>query len=1061
MQRSHSFAGLKSWFAPPDRLVQVARITGGVVILAGCLVLLGWKLDLEILKSVIPGAATTKANTAICFLLAGISLSFQTSRRTRLATQLANGCAIAVSTIGLLTLSEYMFGWHLGIDELLVRDPAATLASDPGRMGLNAAIDFSLVGIALWLANRQEPQPPQWQHRVKLDRIAISQSLATVAGFIALQAVVSYANNDRVFYQLSIFTTEMTLQTAIVFVVLCGGILALSSQRGWMRVLTSDLVGGDVARRFVPIAIVVPLVLGWLILRGHQANFYDTNLAFSLMSISLVAILLGLIWLNAGILDRVDYDRIRLSDRIRSSEERLQLALQGANQGIWELDIQTQVVTWDARCKAIFGLSPDVILTYAQRIDMLHPDDRQRVADALTIAAREGGAFVQEYRTICPNGKIRWVLSQGRGYYNAAGQPDRMSGTMMDITDRKQIEATMQQQLGEIEAIYRAAPIGLCYVNTKLEFVRINERLAQIDGSSVSGHLGRKIRKVLPEMAHLLEPIYQQVIDSGTPILDLEMTGTTSAQPGVVRYWLGSYYPQTDTEQRVVGVNVMVQEISERKQAEAALRESNRKFSAVFDQTFELVGLVSVEGVLLEVNQTALASIDARKSEIVGKWFWETPWWHTEQLQQQLKDAIVTAASGQLVRYEMQFINANEILTTIDFSLKPVFDEQDRVMMLVAEGSDITARKQAEATLRESEERFRTLADRMSQFAWMADASGGIFWYNRRWFDYTGTTLEQMQGWGWQQVHHPEHVERVVAHFRHSIEIGAEWEDTFPLRGHDGMYRWFLSRAIPIRDDSGQIVRWFGTNTDITERQTALREIEQAQADLARRNQELDAFVYIVAHDLKAPLRGISNLSQWIEDDLEGIVLADTQSQMLLLRSRVRRMEATIDGLLDYARIGRTDAKIEPVPLAQLLAETIDSIDPPPTFTIIIAPDLPTLNTKWLSLFQVFTNLISNAIKHHHRADGSLHIFGRDVGDLYEFVVADDGPGIAPEQHDKIFEIFQAVNPQQRSDSTGIGLSIVKKIIETEGGTIRLESQATKGATFYFTWPKQSGISAL
>ncbi|WP_310484828.1 hypothetical protein [Chamaesiphon sp. VAR_48_metabat_403] len=318
MQRSRPFTRLKSWFAPLDRLdLQVARIASGVVMLAGCLVLIGWTLNLAVLTSVIPGAAATKANTAVCFLLAGISLSFQTGKRTRLATQIANGCAIAVSTIGFLTLSEYLFGWHLGIDELLVRDPVATIESEPGRMGINSEIDFSLVGIALWLANRQEPQPSQPQHRVKLDSIAISQSLATVAGFVALQAVVSYAYNVRVFYQLSMFTTEMAFQTAIVFVVLCGGMLALSSDRGFMRSLTSDLVGGDVARRFVPIAIVVPLVLGWLILRGHQANYYDTNFAFSLMSISLVAILLGLIGLNAGILNRVDDDRIRSSDRIR------------------------------------------------------------------------------------------------------------------------------------------------------------------------------------------------------------------------------------------------------------------------------------------------------------------------------------------------------------------------------------------------------------------------------------------------------------------------------------------------------------------------------------------------------------------------------------------------------------------------------------------------------------------------------------------------------------------------------------------------------------------------
>jgi PAS domain S-box-containing protein len=146
------------------------------------------------------------------------------------------------------------------------------------------------------------------------------------------------------------------------------------------------------------------LVVGWLILRGHQANFYDTNFAFSLMSISLVAILLGLILLNAGTLNRVDYDRIRSDDRIRSSEERLQLALEGANQGIWDLDSQTQILTWDDRCKAIFGLLPAAVITYAKRLHMIHPDDRQQVTEAMAIAARQGGEFVKEYRTIYPNG---------------------------------------------------------------------------------------------------------------------------------------------------------------------------------------------------------------------------------------------------------------------------------------------------------------------------------------------------------------------------------------------------------------------------------------------------------------------------------------------------------------------------------------------------------------------------------------------------------------------------------------------------------------------------------
>jgi PAS domain S-box-containing protein len=127
------------------------------------------------------------------------------------------------------------------------------------------------------------------------------------------------------------------------------------------------------------------------------------------------------------------------------------------------------------------------------------------------------------------------------------------------------------------------------------------------------------------------------------------------------------------------------------------------------------------------------------------------------------------------------------------------------------------ARQQAEAELRASEERFRTLTDSISQLAWMADATGWIFWYNQRWYDYTGTTLDAMQGWGWEKVHHPDHLEHVLQSWRQAHATGEPWEDTFPLRGRDGTYRWFLSRALPIRDAEGRLERWFGTNTDVTE----------------------------------------------------------------------------------------------------------------------------------------------------------------------------------------------------------------------------------------------------
>ncbi len=229
--------------------------------------------------------------------------------------------------------------------------------------------------------------------------------------------------------------------------------------------------------------------------------------------------------------------------------------------------------------------------------------------------------------------------------------------------------------------------------------------------------------------------------------------------------------------------------------------------------------------------------------------------------------------------------------------------------------------------------------------------------------------------------------------------------------------------------------------------------LAQSEIQLQERNQELNSFVHIVSHDLKAPLRAVANLSQWIEEDFEGTVSANTTEQMNLLRGRIYRMEGMIDGLLEYARVGRQDLQVELVSVADLLNEVIESIDPPPTFKLDIASQMPTLAAKRLLLSQVFANLISNAFKHHDRSDGCIRISSRELGDSYEFAICDDGPGIAPEYRDRVFVIFQSANPQKNADSTGIGLSIVKKIVETAGGQIWLESELGKGTTFYFTWP--------
>lgn len=231
--------------------------------------------------------------------------------------------------------------------------------------------------------------------------------------------------------------------------------------------------------------------------------------------------------------------------------------------------------------------------------------------------------------------------------------------------------------------------------------------------------------------------------------------------------------------------------------------------------------------------------------------------------------------------------------------------------------------------------------------------------------------------------------------------------------------------------------------------------LAQTNATLEDRNKELEQFAYVASHDLKAPLRAIANLSEWIEEDLADKLPDENRHQMTLLRGRVLRMEALINGLLDYSRVGRIETKVETVSVQELLDEVIDSLAPPKTFTIHIGPNMPTLTTKRLPLQQVFANLISNAIKHHDHDNGTIDITAVDRGDTYEFSVHDDGPGIDPAFHDKVFAMFQTLHARDTVENTGIGLSIVKKIIDLEGGTIGIRSTEGHGATFYFTWPKQ------
>jgi PAS domain S-box-containing protein len=295
-----------------------------------------------------------------------------------------------------------------------------------------------------------------------------------------------------------------------------------------------------------------------------------------------------------------------------------------------------------------------------------------------------------------------------------------------------------QAPLPALQMIYDTAPVGLAFLSVDCRYIQINQRLTEICGVPVADHIGRLVRETVPQVAEQVEAIVAMIKRTGRPITDVEVRGQRADGSNADHVWITHWHPVKGPRGRIVGINVVAEDVTARKRAEEVLAEN-------------------------------------------------------------------------------------------------------------------------EKALRDSEARFRELADSISQFAWTADHTGWIYWYNKRWHDYTGTTPEEMQGWGWRKVHHPDHVDRVVQRITRCFQTGEPWDDTFPLRGRDGTYRWFLSRALPIRDGDGEVVRWFGTHTDITEQlqaEKALRELNETLEQRVEAETHERLQIWTVTEDLLAVADG-------------------------------------------------------------------------------------------------------------------------------------------------------------------------------------------------------------
>jgi PAS domain S-box-containing protein len=442
---------------------------------------------------------------------------------------------------------------------------------------------------------------------------------------------------------------------------------------------------------------------------------------------------------------------------------------------------------------------------------------------------------------------------------------------------------------------------------------------------------------------------------------------------------------------------------------------------------------------------------------------------------------LLSARAGDEARIEGMTAGAD------DYLVKP-FSGRELLARVQAHLELARVRKRAEESLRElagkleqQVRRFDAIAGAAEDFIYTFDTAGRFTYANKRLLELWGTTAEEAIGKNLWELHYPdEEAARLTRQIRQVVTTRRPLRDETIQLGFAAGGAAYEYIFTPIVDDDGNVEAVAGISRDTTERrrfeqqlrnseerllalsQSLEARVQERTRELARSNQELDQFAYIASHDLKAPLRAIEHLATWISQDAGDVLPPVSQEHLHKLRGRIRRMEKLLDDLLAYSRAGRHLHEPEWVETEALARDVGFMLGPPRGFVLEIKPPMPTLFTERVPLETVLRNLIGNAIKHHDRPeDGRVTISTQektapDGSEWVEFTVADNGPGIEPQHHERVFQIFQSLKPRDMVEGSGMGLAVVKKTVENQGGSIEVISDGVRGTTFCFTWPKRT-----
>ncbi|QIR37434.1 PAS domain-containing protein [Tolypothrix sp. PCC 7910] len=767
---------------------------------------------------------------------------------------------------------------------------------------------------------------------------------------------------------------------------------------------------------------------------------------------------------------------------LQQKQERLDLAQSAAKIGSFEWNIQTNVNIWSKELEALYGLNPGEFGgSYEEWARWVHPDDLAK-AEADVVNSLKTGEFFTDWRVVWKDGSIHWMHARAKVFYDDAGKPLRMVGINVDISDRKRAEFALQKseaiakaRAQELETFMETVPAAVWIAHDPhchhMSVNRAAYDLMRLPPGSV----------LTATPADGEFPFKFKIQKNGEDIppneLPMQLAGSTGKPVEAecefvfsdddVRSIYGRAVPLWDEAGAVRGVIGVFLDVTERKQVEDALRENQERLALALDAA--RMGswdwdLLSDRVMWTPYHEIIFGYEPGNPHRTYQDWLNRV---HPDDLPRVQVKIQTAMTKRQDYEDEYRVVWADGSIHWVSSFGRFQYDQKGQAIRMLGMLFEISDRKQAEAALRQRELMFRKLADTMPQMFWITKPDGYHEYFNQRWYDYTGKTLEQTNGEGWQTVLHPDDVQRTSEVWQDSLRTGKTYEIEYRFLRADGEYRWHLGRAFPLRNQEGQIINWFGSCTDIHDQKLAIEERAQAlereraaRLELEKASRMKDDFLAIVSHELRSPLNPILGWSTLL---LNRQLNAQKTTQALEIIQRNAKLQTRlIDDLLDVSRIlrGKLSLNICEVDLVAIVEASVETVRLAAEaksiqIQIQLDPTVGKLEGDPNRLQQVVVNILTNAVK-FTPVGGRIYIQLQQIGTNAQIQVTDTGKGISADFLPYVFERFRQADAAttRKFGGLGLGLAIVRHIVELHDGKIQAASPGEGfGATFTVTLP--------